>query len=384
MRGEYGIAAEYGGCEPRRVQQRAPRSLPPVGRTRTLLVLGFAPAQLLDIAGPAEVFAQAGRQASLLAGGDGGCGRFPPLYDVALHVVPGGRGCPPTSTGLCLSSTVGEDDLLRPETRIDTLLVAGGEGARTRAGEPGIERLVRHLAPRARRVASVCTGAFPLAAAGLLDGRRAATHWRWAADLARRFPRVRVEAEPIHVRDGRVWSSAGISAGIDLALALVEEDHGHALALAIARELVLFLRRPGGQKQFSPVLAAQARPRRQRLADLVPWLAENMARPLAVPAMAAEAGMSPRHFARAFAAEMGETPARMLERLRVEAAQRRLEEDGRGLASVAAGCGFGTEETMRRAFLRHLGAPPGGYRARFGRKAEDSSTGHQPKEASRP
>jgi transcriptional regulator GlxA family with amidase domain len=260
--------------------------------------------------------------------------------------------------------------LVADERPLDTLIVAGGEGARHRAQEPELRAAIRRLAGRARRVASVCTGAFLLAAAGLLDGRRAVTHWRWCEHLAQLYPRIRVEAAPIYIRDGDLWTSAGVTAGMDLALALVEEDHGHGLALAIARELVMFLRRPGGQSQFSATLAAQSAPGSApvtAMRDLVAWMADHLDLPLTVEDLAARTRFSPRQFARVFARELGVSPGLMVDRMRVEAARRRLEEAQQGLAAVAASCGFGTEETMRRAFLRHLGTPPGAYRERFRR-----------------
>ena len=341
--------------------QRDPPRPDPV-RPRRVLILAAAPAQLLDIAGPAEVLAMAGQLRAVERGGISEVGGFAPLYDTAFHLV-AAPSKPGTSAGLDLVSTATESELLACAS-LDTLIVVGGEGARRRAGEAGVQRLVRHLAPRSRRVVGVCTGAFILAAAGLLEGRRVTTHWRWCAELARRHPGLRVDPDPIYVRDGGVWTSAGITAGMDLALALVEEDHGHSLALAVARALVMFLRRPGGQKQFSAALAAQTGPA-DRFGDLLAWMSENLHRPLSVETLAERARLSPRQFARAFREETGATPARMLERLRVEAARRSLEAGRAGLAAVAAACGFGTEETMRRAFLRQVGAPPGDYRDRF-------------------
>ncbi len=333
-----------------------PDPLPP--QRRRVLILAMAPVQLLDVAGPAEVLAQAGRLHAPQQGqGDGTL----VLYDVALHMV-GGTA---TSAGLPLGSTITEPALLAAPP-YDTLVVVGGEGARQRADDPALQHLVRHLAPRARRVVGVCTGAFILAAAGLLRGRSVTTHWRWCADLARRHPDLSVMPDPIYVRDGHVWTSAGVTAGMDLALALVEADHGHTLALAVARELVLFLRRPGSQKQFSTVLAAQTGPA-TRLGELLAWIEENLGGKLPVEALATRACLSPRQFARVFQETTGTTPARLVERLRVEAARRRLEHGRAGLAGVAASCGFQTEETMRRAFLRQVGVAPGEYRDRFHR-----------------
>jgi transcriptional regulator GlxA family with amidase domain len=220
------------------------------------------------------------------------------------------------------------------------------------------------MAPRVRRLGSVCSGAFLLAEAGLLDGRRATTHWGWCKVLAERHPAVRVDPDPIFVRDGNVYTSAGVTAGMDLALALVEEDHGRALALQVARQLVLFLRRPGGQSQFSAQLAVQSADR-EPLRDLQAWIAEHPGLDLSVPSLARRVAMSPRNFARVFARELGTTPARFVERVRVEAARRRLEESAHGVDMVAAECGFGTAESMRRAFLRTLHVPPSAYRSRF-------------------
>jgi transcriptional regulator GlxA family with amidase domain len=325
---------------------------------RRVLILGAAPVQLLDLAGPVEVLAQAGR----LHGMACGLAKPTPLYDVTSHVVPA-PGLAQTSAHLTFRPAESEASLLGI-TALDTLIVIGGEGARERADDRQLQKLLRHLAPRARRLVSVCTGAFILAAAGLVEGRRVTTHWRYCAELARRHPRVIVDPEPIYIRDGALWTSAGVTAGMDLVLALIEEDHGHPLALAVARELVLFLRRPGDQKQFSAALAAQSRGG-ARLSGLMAWMADNLHRPLNIEALAAQACLSPRQFARVFREETGVTPARFLERLRVEAARRRLE-SGRGpLAAVVASCGFGTEETMRRAFLRQVGASPGDYRDRF-------------------
>jgi transcriptional regulator GlxA family with amidase domain len=340
---------------------RAKPTAAPLSRPlRRVLIIAPAPAQLLDLAGPAEVFSQAGRLLALTKGGAG------QLYALEVAVVPSPAQpeAPSTSSGVRLAAGRSLAELVADRRPLDTLIVAGGKGARTRASEPELTAAVRTLARRARRVASVCTGAFVLAAAGLLDGKRAATHWRWCDRLAQSFPRVRVEPEPIFTRDGNLWTSAGVTAGMDLALALVEEDHGHALALAIARELVMFLRRPGGQGQFSAALAAQAAPNTS-LRDLVAYIADNLHRPLTVEVLAERARLSPRQFARIFTRELGVTPGRMVDRMRVEAARRRLEEAPAGLAAVAAACGFGSEETMRRAFLRHLGTPPGAYRERF-------------------
>jgi transcriptional regulator GlxA family with amidase domain len=223
---------------------------------------------------------------------------------------------------------------------------------------------LRRIVPRARRVGSICTGAFLLAAAGLLDGRRATTHWRWCDRLAAEHPGVEVEPDAIFVRDGEVYTSAGVTTGVDLALAMVEEDLGREAAVAIARHLVMFVRRPGGQSQFSPLLDMQAADRRP-LRDLQAWIVEHLAEDLSVEALADRAHMSARNFARVFAKEVGSTPARFVERLRVDAARRRLEETEVGLDRIARECGFGGPDSMRRSFLRVVRVVPSDYRDRF-------------------
>jgi transcriptional regulator GlxA family with amidase domain len=245
----------------------------------------------------------------------------------------------------------------------DTVVVAGGDRLAEQPIEQDLPAAVRALAAGAPRVASVCTGAFVLAEAGLLDGRRATTHWRRAADLARRFPRVRVEPDAIHVRDGRYVTSAGISAGIDLALALVEDDHGAGVAREVARELVVFLQRPGGQSQFSTALATPPA-RGDLLRTLVAAVLADPAADHSLPAMAAAAAVSPRHLARLFRAELGTTPARWVERVRLDRAQQLLL-DGHSVTSAAELSGLGSDETLRRAFARHLGTTPTHYRRRF-------------------
>lgn len=307
---------------------------------RSVLLVAFDGVQSLDLTGPLEVFAGGG---------------------YAVEVATPGGAAVRSSSGLGIAA---DRDLLAVREPVDTLLVAGGEGTRAAVADDRVTAWLRYAAPRARRVASVCTGAFLLAEAGLLDGRRATTHWAWCDALAARYRAVDVDPEPIFVRDGALATSAGVTAGMDLALALVEEDLGREVALGIARQLVLFLRRPGGQAQFSAQLAAQMA-ERDELRALQEWIADHPAADLSVEALAARAHLSPRHFARGFAAEVGVTPARYVERVRVEAARRRLEESPAPVEAVAAACGFGTAETMRRAFLRALGVPPSEYRRRF-------------------
>jgi transcriptional regulator GlxA family with amidase domain len=247
---------------------------------------------------------------------------------------------------------------------VDTMIVVGGEGAFEAARDSVLVRSVRTLAARAGRVASVCTGAFVLAAAGLLDGKRATTHWRACEALAEMHPGTIVESEPIFVRDGNLWTSAGVTAGMDLALALVAEDLGRDVALRVARQLVMYVQRPGGQAQFSAQLAAQAADR-DPLRELQSWIAEHPDLDHSVDKLAARVAMSPRHFARVFRAEVGATPAVYVEQARVEVARRLLETTSFNVDEVARAAGFGTVETFRRAFARRVGATPTEYRDRF-------------------
>jgi transcriptional regulator GlxA family with amidase domain len=247
---------------------------------------------------------------------------------------------------------------------IDTLIVTGGHGAFAAAADGKLVGDVARAAARSRRVASVCTGAFVLAAAGLLDGRRATTHWQACELLAARYPRVEVETEPIFVRDRDVWTSAGVTAGMDLALALVAEDLGRDVARATARQLVMYVQRPGGQAQFSAQLAAQTA-ERDSIRALQEWIAEHPDREHSVERLAARVAMSPRHFARVFRDETGCTPAAYVEIARLEVAQRLLETTNRTVEDVAGAAGFGTVETMRRVFARRLRVSPREYRARF-------------------
>jgi transcriptional regulator GlxA family with amidase domain len=249
---------------------------------------------------------------------------------------------------------------------VDTLIVGGGSGVRKAAEDPELIRWIRSAARRSRRVASVCTGAFLLAEAGLLESRTVTTHWSRTAELARRHPELTVDPNPIFVRDGDIWTSAGVTAGMDLSLAMVEEDLGREIAVEIARWLVLFLQRPGGQAQFSSHLSAQAAERRP-LRELQSWIADNLDADLRVESLAERAAMSPRNFARSFRRETGMTPAAYVEVLRVERARQLLEEAGDPVELVAAQCGFGTPETMRRAFSRRIGVAPAEYRSRFKR-----------------
>ncbi|GLX97225.1 helix-turn-helix domain-containing protein [Herbidospora sp. NBRC 101105] len=297
---------------------------------------------LLDVSGPAEVLHQAGQAGH--------------PYELVLVSASGGQVT--TSTGLPLSGvvTAAEAGL------VDTVLVAGGDLLAERPLDPGLLATARTLAAGATRVASVCTGAFVLAELGLLDGRRATTHWRHAGVLARRHPRVRVEPDAIHVRDGRFVTSAGISAGIDLTLALVEDDHGAEAARRIARELVVFLQRPGGQSQFTEATTPPGG--HDVLRVLIDSVLADPAADHGLPAMAAAAAVSTRHLTRLFHTELGTTPARWVERVRLEHAQRLLLE-GHSVTAAARDSGLGSDETLRRVFDRHLGITPTAYRQRF-------------------
>jgi transcriptional regulator GlxA family with amidase domain len=326
---------------------KSPRFAP--NAARVIDVLTYPAVQLLDVTGPVQVFASAN---DLLAGK----GEMPPYQ---LRVVAQGGQSVTASAGVSLAA----GPLTQLGETLDTLLIAGGEGAEAAAEDPLLVDWVRERATQARRIASVCTGAFLLAAAGVLDGRRAATHWMYCAKLAQRFPSVRVEPDPIFVCDGPVWTSAGVTAGIDLALALVEEDLGQSVALAVARYLVVFLKRPGGQAQFSAALALQAAD--DRFGQLHEWINGHLAGDLSLSVLAAQAGMSERSFSRHYAEATGQTPARAIERLRVEAARRLLSESRLPVKRIAQRCGLGSEETMRRSFLRLLAVTPQDYRSRF-------------------
>jgi transcriptional regulator GlxA family with amidase domain len=320
---------------------------------RHIIFVAFPDVQVLDVTGPLEVF---GRAARLLV--ERGLRR-----DLAysVEIVAASAGPIQTSSGIKI---VADRRFRDVRNAVDTLLVAGGRGARVAAQDSALCRWLARMAPRVRRLGSVCTGTFVLAAAGLLDGKRATTHWAWCDTLGKSHPRIRVESDPIFVRDGHIYTSAGVTAGMDLALAMVEEDFGRHVALDVARQLVMFLQRPGGQSQFSSQLAIQAADH-EPLRELVEWIADHLADDLSVGALAERIAMSPRHFARVFTAELNMTPARFVEVRRVEAARRRLEESSDGVERVAATCGFGGAEVMRRAFLRTVRVSPSDYRSRF-------------------
>lgn len=310
-----------------------------------MLVVLFEGVQSLDVTGPVEVFTGAG-----LALGD------PGAYRVRTGSLDG--QAVRASSGLTLVPELA----LREAPAPHTLLVPGGDG--TRSSRPGLVAWLRDAAPAATRLVSVCTGSLLLADAGLLHGRRATTHWAYCDKFARDHPDVDVDPDPIYIRDGHIATSAGVTAGIDLALALVEEDLGRDVALTVARHLVVFLRRPGNQAQFSAQLAAQTA-RREPLREVQRWISEHPDDDLSVPALAERARLSPRHFARAFLAETGVPPGRYVDRVRLEHARRLLEDTSDSIDEISRACGYGTPEAMRRAFVKALGSAPAEYRRRF-------------------
>ncbi len=329
------------------------KSPTPSAKKKHIVILGCDDAQILDVTGPAEIL----QSAAELNGKN--------AYQVTL--VGPRRDFISTTCGINLSVDRSFKQFTPEEIRnIDTLVVAGGRGMRRDAANVDLMRFVGKTAKTARRVTSVCTGAFILAAAGLLDGRRAATHWMYCDALKRNFPGIDVDQDAIYVRDGKVWTSAGVTAGMDLALALVEEDLGREVALEVARQKVMFMMRPGGQSQYSSHLAAQ-QSQDTPIGRLMKWILENVSDNLSVPELARQIAMSERNFARQFAKETGTTPARFVEAARVEAARRSLEEGCLHIDQISMECGFSNAERMRRAFHRHLGISPQDYRARFGK-----------------
>lgn len=326
--------------------------MPAMKAQRAVLILAFDEAQLLDVCGPLQVFASANELAAAAA---------PGLAPYRIAVASPTGGTIRTSSGLAIAtealSAVGRG-------AIDTVIVTGGRGVRRIAENRRLIAWLRRRAPEIRRICSVCTGAFLLAETGLLDGRDATTHWKSCDILQARYPEIRVSTEPIYVQDGPLWTSAGVTAGIDLALALVEGDLGHRLAMEVARHLVVFLKRPGGQAQFSVPLSMQAAPD-NALAELHAWIAEHLAEDLRVERLAARACMSGRSFARFYRAQTGRTPARAVAEMRLEAVRRDLEETALSVKEIAAKAGFTNDQVLRRAFQRRFGTPPAGYRDRF-------------------
>lgn len=330
---------------------------------RTVVFLAFEEASLLDISGPLSVFMTATK---FLKGTDPSPTRAAPpglagSYNCQLASIEGGPVV--TSDGVSLLS-VPADSIA--DTPIDTLMVPGSHSMESAVADRKLVSWIARHGALARRVCSICAGAYLLAEARLLSGKRAATHWAHCEALQARYPAVTVEPDPIFVRDGSIWTSAGITAGIDLALALLEEDHGRDLAMRVARMHVVFLKRPGGQSQFSTLLQAQAADA-DPFTKLHDWLVQHASDPdLTVEKLAEQAGMSPRNFARVYAARVGRTPAKSIELFRLETARRLLEDTEERIELVARRAGFGDEERMRTAFQRHFGISPREYRQRFG------------------
>ncbi|MGC5221214.1 GlxA family transcriptional regulator [Micromonospora sp. DT81.3] len=312
-----------------------------------IVIVGFPSAQILDITGPLEVFSTASR--------------FLPIPRYATQLVSTDGGPVLSTSGLEFAT----EPIDQVVAGIDTLVVSGGRDMDEATADTKLICNIQRLAGLSRRVTSVCSGAFLLAAAGLLDGRRATTHWAECADLERDYPTISVEPDAIYVQDGNVWTSAGVTAGIDLALALVADDHGRRAAATVAQRLVVYLRRSGGQGQFSAVLAAQTA-NDEPIRDLLTWIPENLTADLSIPAMAARAHLSDRQFSRLFKAEVGITPAEHVEAVRMEAACRLLETTRLGMGEIARACGYGAPETLNRAFRRRLNTTPGDHRHHFG------------------
>jgi len=315
------------------------------GRPPHIAFVAVSPIQVLDLIGPYEIFDRVAREC--LAAGY----RLSVVHTGELHA----------SCGLSLSPSMHYRNL---KDSVDTLLVVGGDGVERGGYSPDLVRWIRRRAARARRVGSICTGAFLLADAGLLNGRRAVTHWAYCAALAARYRKIDVEMEPIYIRDGNVYTTAGVTAGIDLALALVEEDYGAAVSRRIAKDLVLYLRRSGNQAQYSNLLDLQAADY-QPIQDLIAWMNDHLGERLSVDRLAARVAMSPRNFARVFAAKTGYTPGKFVELLRVEAAKRLLETSRAPVKRISASCGFANGSSLRRAFGKRIHVSPQNYRLRF-------------------
>jgi transcriptional regulator GlxA family with amidase domain len=319
---------------------------------RRVAIVAYDGVSLLDLSGPLEALRIAAIHSNPPASG--------PAYECAVVSLRGGTVMSADGVGIVTQPVAALDD-----AAIDTLIVAGACTIDDVFRHRELVEWLRRRAPAARRVCSVCIGAFLLAEAGLLEGRRAVTHWMHCGLLSSRHPGIRVEPDAIYVQDGQFWTSAGVTAGIDLALALIEQDCGRAAAMHVARVLVVYLRRAGGQSQYSVLLASQTDSASDKFGELERWIAENLTADLRVERLAERVSMSPRNFARRYTEARRRTPARMVEALRVEAARRALEDTDVRIKEVARRCGFSNEEQLRVAFVRHLGITPRGYRHRF-------------------
>jgi transcriptional regulator GlxA family with amidase domain len=320
---------------------------------RRIGFLGFDGVQALDLIGPADAFAS-----DAFGGASTGDSSESPPYEIVIVGLQGSRFT--TSSGI----TMRADATVPTRVQLDTLIIPGGAGLR----RPGVAELAAKWivgrAPHIRRVASVCTGIYALAPTGLLDGRRVTTHWSAVGDIGRRFPKLRVDPDALFLKDGRYYTSAGISAGIDLALAMIEADHGSDAALAVAREMVVYFKRPGGQQQFSEPLRFQLESS-DRFADVITWIQSHLQADLSVDALAKRAFLSPRHFARAFKQRVGLTPSAFVEEARLGEAGRRLSSRSARVDAVARSVGYASEDVFRRAFERRFGVSPKNYRSRF-------------------
>jgi transcriptional regulator GlxA family with amidase domain len=318
-----------------------------------VVIAAFPPAQTLDVTGPLDALASA-NAASTAAG-------HPPFYEVVLATP---HGVPlATTSGI---SIIAGCDLLQSDLAADTLMLAGGPGARAMPANPELVRAVTRIALRTPRVVSICTGAFALAATGELNRRRATTHWAHFDEFAHHFPQVTIDRDALFINDGKYHSSAGVTAGIDYTLSMIQADLGRKIALEVARDLVVFLRRPGGQSQFSAHLAAEVgADDPDRFADLNQWLAENLASDLSVTMMADRVAMSPRNFARRFKQAMNVTPNTHLQMLRVDAARRLLSESSLSIPRIAKRCGFASASALRTEFKAQVHITPEEFRSRF-------------------
>lgn len=325
-----------------------------MGTTKVIAFVLFDDSLALNVAGPAEVFAEANRLS----------GESTPLYELIYLSTTGGLIRTWSSMSIQTHSIASVD-----VGRLDTIMVVGGVAVAEAMRDTALIEWISRTSAVVPRTCSVCTGAFLLAKARILDGRRAVTHWSCVDDLRAQFPAVDVQLDPIYVKDGNIWTSAGISAGVDLALTLVAVDHGRPLSLAVARDLVVFFHRPGGQAQFSRTLASQssaaARSTGSQLEALHAWIVEHLDKHLTIELLASRLKMAPRTFARKFVEWYGRTPAKLIEDLRLETACRHLAENDASIKQIAHVCGFGDEERMRRAFMRRLRVSPAGYRSQI-------------------
>ncbi len=322
-------------------------------------LLGFDEVAGLDLVGPLEAFANAAF-ANAVGSADGNPALAAHCYETVIIGVTGKPFV--TEAGMQITPHISLDDVAAAD--LDTFIICGGCGLRRPDVNALVVAWVRDHARQIRRIATVCTGIYALAPTGLLDGRRVTTHWRFADDVAHRFPKLDVASNAIFLNDGKFYTSAGVTAGIDLALALIEEDHGRRVALAVARELVVYLKREGGQEQYSEPLQFQS-DSQDRLAELVPWIASNLRSDLSVEAMAGRACLCSRHFSRRFRQVFSATPADFVKRMRLDEARKRLAQRGSSIAQVADSVGFNSADSFRRAFERRFGTSPSSYRERF-------------------